>query len=247
MSFLRKLAGKRPAAGPEERETEIDLDGRTVTLLVRRHPRARRIRLAVDAAKGRPVLTMPPGVSEREALAFVNRNAGWTLAALDRLPDRIDFADGVAIPFRGADRRIEHRPGARGTVFEDGDVLAVTGQAEHLPRRLTDFLKKEARAAIKPLASERAAELGRKPGRVILRDQRTRWGSCAASGDLSFSWRLVLAPPEILDYVVCHEVAHLVHMDHSPAFWWTVERIDPDWRDARDWLGTHGARLHRIG
>ncbi|WP_420419230.1 M48 family metallopeptidase [Pacificispira sp.] len=246
MGFFRNFASRAPE-GPRETERTVDLNGRRVDIVLRRHPRARRIKLTVDASQGRPVLTLPPGVPEREALRFLDRNAGWTLKALDRLPDRLDFAPDGIVPYRGEDHRIVHNPDARGLVRAEDGALIVTGGAEHLSRRLTDFLKKQARAEIRPLALERAAALGRKPGRISIRDQRTRWGSCAANGDLSFSWRLILAPPEILDYVVSHEVAHLVHMDHSPAFWRAVASVYPEYRAARDWLGTEGARLHRIG
>lgn len=246
MNFFRKLTRTPPQPVEERRET-VRLGGRSVTMVLRRHPRARRIKLAVDAALGLPVLTLPPEVTEAEGLRFAEQNLGWLDRNLTRMPDPLPFAPEVVIPFKGVDHRIDHDPAARGVVRAEDGVLRVTGGIEHLPRRLTDFLKKEARAAIKPLAGTRAETLGRKPGRISIRDQRTRWGSCSGRGDLSFSWRLILAPPEILDYVVSHEVAHLVHMDHSAAFWRTVETMYPDYRAARDWLGTEGARLHRIG
>ncbi len=119
--------------------------------------------------------------------------------------------------------------------------------AEHLARRLTDHLKAEARAAIKPAARALAARIDRTPGRITIRDQRTRWGSCTAAGGLNFSWRLILCPPEILEYVVAHEVAHLRHMDHSPAFWHTLATLVPNPERSRAWLRAHGERLHRIG
>lgn len=246
MGFFRSIV-KRPPEGPRETQVRVDLHGRPVDIMLRRHPRARRIKLTVDATQGMPVLTVPPGVAQAEALRFLDRNAGWTLKALDGLPDKVDFVPDGIVPYRGEDHRIVHMPEARGVVRAKEGALVVTGGAEHLSRRLTDFLKKRARAEIRPLALERAAALGRRPGRISIRDQRTRWGSCAANGDLSFSWRLILAPPPILDYVVSHEVAHLVHMDHSPAFWRTVASVYPEYRTARDWLGSEGARLHRIG
>lgn len=246
MNFLRKLASG-PTKPIEEREETVHLADRSFRLLFRHHPRARRIKLMVDVSLGLPVLTLPPGISEAEGLRFVEKNIGWLDRNLDGMPDRLSFAPDIVVPFKGVEHRIFHEPNRRGTVQAVNGVLSVTGGIEHLPRRLTDFIKKEARATIKPLAQERAKSVGRAPGRISLRDQRTRWGSCSAKGDLSFSWRLILAPPDILDYVVSHEVAHLVHMDHSAAFWRTVETMYPEYRAARDWLGTHGARLHRIG
>ncbi|HAE03836.1 MAG TPA: hypothetical protein DCL95_15005 [Rhodospirillaceae bacterium] len=249
MNFFRSLTQPRRKTAPAPTETRVTvpLNGQETDVVLRRHPRARRLKLQVDGKLGLPVLTLPPGVTEAEGLSFLNRNAGWTQKRMQTLPEKVTFAPDVIFPFRGQDLKIDHRPDARGTVFIEGDRLIVSGGAEHLSRRVTDFCKKEAKAAIKPLAGHMAAELGRKPNRITVRDQRTRWGSCAANGDLSFSWRLVLAPPDILDYVVAHEVAHLVHMNHSAAFWKTVAQLYPDWDRARNWLGIHGTRLHRIG
>lgn len=251
MNFFRALTNRREtepsSTGSGERTREAILNGAPVSVLLRRHPRARRIKLTIDPTRGCPVLTLPPGVSEREAMGFLDRNAGWALNALNKLPTPVEIAPGGVIPFRGIDHEIDHQPDARRGVFVEDRALIVSGSAEHLPRRVTDFLKREAKSAIKPLTRDMAAVLDREPGRVSVRDQRTRWGSCAANGDLSFSFRLILAPPRILDYVVAHEVSHLVHMDHSKAFWSTVATLYPDWRDARDWLSEHGTRLHRIG
>ena len=244
MGFFRK--SRLPTTPVEIAET-VMLDGRKVEVLWRRHPRARRLKLQIDTRSGRPVVSYPMTVPDAEAHAFLLRNARWALDALDKIPTRIAFAPGVTVPIAGHDHRIDHRPDARGGVRIDGDSLIVSGEAAHLPRRVTDFLKAEARRTVKPLASELAQQVGRKPGRISLRDQVSRWGSCAANGNLSFNWRLVLAPPPVLHYVVAHEVSHLIHMDHSPAFWSLVARLDPDYRDARDWLTAEGARLHRIG
>ena len=249
MNFFRSLTQPRRKTAPTPTETRVTvpLNGQETDVVLRRHPRARRLKLQVDGKLGLPVLTLPPGVTEAEGLSFLNRNAGWTRKRMETLPEKVTFAPDVVFPFRGQDLKIDHRPDARGTVSIDGDRVIVSGGAEHLSRRVTDFCKKQAKATIKPLAGQLAAELGRKPNRITIRDQRTRWGSCAANGDLSFSWRLILAPPDILDYVVAHEVAHLVHMNHSTAFWKTVTQLYPQCDRARDWLGIHGTRLHRIG
>lgn len=242
---------RAPASGREEMRL-IDLAGRETPVILRRHDRARRISLRIDGRRDAAVLTLPPRAAERDALAFLMQHREWVLDQLDALPPRVDFADGATVPLLGRDRTIRHDPTSRGRggVYLDGPaeaLLVVAGEAAHLPRRVTDFLKREARAAIKPLARQKADQLGLTMGRVVLRDQRSRWGSCTASGDLNFSWRLIYCPPEILDYVVAHEVAHLRHMDHSPAFWATVAEIAPHPKKSRAWLREHGARLHRIG
>jgi hypothetical protein len=239
----------RGAAGME-RALAVELEGREVAVLLRRHARARRISLRIDSRRDAAVLTLPPRVREADALAFLRQHGTWVVDQLDALPERIPFADGAAIPFLGRERLIAHDAAARGAArldAQDDGILRVAGAIEHLPRRVTDFMKREARAAIRPLVTEKAARLGVEAGRIILRDQRTRWGSCTATGDLNFSWRLIYCPPAILDYVVAHEVAHLRHMDHSPAFWATVEEIAPMPKRSRAWLRQHGHRLHRIG
>lgn len=130
--------------------------------------------------------------------------------------------------------------------LEDGAIL-VAGQPEHLPRRVGDWFKREAKARIEPLAGNLAAEIDRRAGRITVRDTRSRWGSCAYSGNLSFSFRLVMAPEHVLRYVVAHEVAHLAEHNHSPAFWAVVERLDPAYETARAWLAAYGEDLHRYG
>jgi len=222
-------------------------EGSEIEVLVRRHKRATRIKLSIDGAKGLPVLTLPSYVPEREGEAFLVQNQIWLRNALANLPDRIPLSHGSVIPLRGVDVTIDLRPNARGVTRVEDGLLIVTGDEAHTARRATDFLKRQARAEIVSLARDKAQRLDRKPGRISIRDTRTRWGSCSAKGDLSFSWRLILTPPEILSYVVCHEVAHLVHMDHSSAFWRTVARIDPDYEAHRRWLHANGNTLHSIG
>jgi predicted metal-dependent hydrolase len=156
------------------------------------------------------------------------------------------------LPLRGAEHRIVHRRAARGTVWiETGEaderLLCVAGQAPHVPRRVRDFLKREAKRDLEA-ASRRAADaLAVSIKRVSIRDQASRWGSCSTTGVLSYSWRLIFAPPFVLDYLAAHEVAHLVEMNHSQRFWRLVERICPHMRSAKSWLDAYGAELHRYG
>jgi predicted metal-dependent hydrolase len=156
------------------------------------------------------------------------------------------------VPLRGVDTRIVHRRGTRGTVWLETGVsgeplLCVAGSEPHIPRRVRDYLKREAKADL-DTASKRAADaLGVTIKRVSVRDQSSRWGSCSTTGVLSYSWRLILAPPFVLDYLAAHEVAHLVEMNHSRAFWKLVERICPHMTRAKTWLDAHGTALHRYG
>lgn len=208
--------------------------------------------LRVDPARGGPELVLPDGVDPAKAEAFARQNLGWLRTRLARLPSRVAFVDGTVVPILGVEHRIRHRADQRGGVWrvEDPDgsaELHVAGQAEHLPRRVVDFLKTEARRAIVPRARNRAETLDRRIGRVTVRDTASRWGSCSSRGDLSFSWRLILAPEPVLDYVVAHEVAHLIEMNHSPRFWRLVARLMPAYERERAWLKRHGATLHAFG
>lgn len=229
-----------------------DTDGTEFSLPTRRSARARRMLLRVDPARGGPELVLPAGVAPEVAADFARRHLGWLRLRLARLPERIGFADGAVIPVLGVPHRIRHRPDQRGGAWRlldpDGSAeLHAAGLAEHLGRRVTDFLKAEARKAIAPRARAYAAALGRPLGRITVRDTASRWGSCSARGDLSFSWRLVLAPEPVLDYVVAHEAAHLVEMNHSARFWRLVERLRPGYEAERAWLKRHGGRLHAYG
>jgi hypothetical protein len=142
---------------------------------------------------------------------------------------------------------IVHDPAARRGVWRDAGVIRVSGFAEHLPRRVRDFLKREARAMLTERAHDKAGRLDRPIARISLRDTRSRWGSCSSDGGLSFSWRLILAPEEVLDYVVAHEVAHLMHHDHGAKFWALVTDLTPSVDAPRQWLRAHGPELHRYG
>jgi predicted metal-dependent hydrolase len=245
---LRALLYRRPA---EPQAIEIAFDSMVYLVRLRRHRQARRYTLRVQAATREIVLTMPPRGSLREAHAFAQKHGGWIAARLRRLPEAVPFEHGTLVPLRGEQHRIVHRR-SRGTVWvetaDDGEgLICVTGEARHHNRRVCDFLKREARADLE-IASRRAAEtLGVTIKRVSIRDQSSRWGSCSTSGVLSYSWRLVLAPSFVLDYLAAHEVAHLVEMNHSARFWRLVDSICPDMRRAKVWLDANGTDLHRYG
>ena len=243
---LRALLFRRP---PDPQLIEIAFDGAIFSVQLRRHAQARRYTLRVQAANRAVVLTMPLRGSVREARAFAERNGGWIAARLKRLPQAIPFVHGLELPLRGEPHRIVHRT-ARGTVWiEAGEpsLLCVAGDSAHLARRVRDFLKREAKRDLEIASRRYAAMLGVTVKRVSVRDQTSRWGSCTAAGVLPYSWRLILAPPYVLDYLAAHEVAHLIEMNHSRAFWRVVARIYPDWQRAKAWLNAHGAALHRYG
>ena len=220
---------------------------REVEIWIRRNRRSRAIILSLDAAEAAFRLTLPPGTSVAEGLDFARQKRRWILARLAELPPRIAFTPGAVVPVLGEPHRIVHEPlGRRGVWRENGEIHAC-GFAEHVARRVKDHLKSEARAILLPRAHEKARQVERNIAHVGLRDPRTRWGSCSSDGTISLSWRLVLAPEPVLDYVVAHEVAHLVHHDHSPAFWRLVAELTPGMAGAQRWLKANGQGLHRYG
>ena len=205
--------------------------------------RARRFTLRVDPAGGGAVLTLPPGVPLAEAEAFVGRHAGWLAGALARQPGRVIVGHGTRLPVAGREVAVEVVPGPRRAPRLEEARLVVAGPGAPGPR-IAQWLKLRARDALVPAARRYAEMLGRGAGPVSLRDTRSRWGSCTSDGRLGFSWRLAMAPAEVLDYVAAHEAAHLVEMNHGPRYWALVERLMPDYRRHRHWLKREGARLH---
>ncbi len=246
---LRALLYRRPS---EPGTIEVYFDQAVHVVRVRRHRQARRYTLRVDSASREVVLTMPPRGSLKEARAFAQRHGAWIATRLRRLPEATPFADGVMIPLRGVEHRITCRFGARGVVWTEASaagamLLCVTGAAPHVERRVADFLKREAKRDLEAASRDHAGKLGVKIKRVSVRDQSSRWGSCSTTGVLSFSWRLVLAPPFVADYLAAHEVAHLVEMNHSRRFWRLVDQLTPNAARAKTWLDAHGPELHRYG
>ncbi|MCZ7642744.1 MAG: M48 family metallopeptidase [Pseudorhodoplanes sp.] len=245
----RALLYRRPA---EPQAIQVVFDESVYLVRLRRHRQARRYTLRIQAATREVVLTMPPRGCLKEAKSFAEKHGGWIAARLHRLPEAAPFAHGTVVPVRGAPHRIVHRRGVRGTVWieigDDGErSLCVAGQAEHMERRVYDFLKREARSDLEVASRAAAALLGVRIRRVSVRDQSSRWGSCSTTGVLSYSWRLILAPSFVLDYLVAHEVAHLVEMNHSARFWRLVDRMCPHVQRAKTWLDVHGTDLHRYG
>jgi predicted metal-dependent hydrolase len=233
---------------PEPEQLTIGHVGENLPVTFLRSLRARRVSLRVDLVQRRIVLVAPLRISRATAIAFAQRKAGWIAARLGRLPSKQPFADGTELPFAGVLHRIRHRPDARGTVWLQGAEIHVAGKAEHLPRRLRDWLTAEARRRITLLAFAKAQRVGRTIKRVSLRDTRSRWGSCGSAGGLSFSWRLILAPPDVLDYLVAHETAHLVHMNHGPHFWALARELcEGPMEASQAWLKVHGERLLQYG
>ncbi len=231
------------------KETIVELSGRSVFVRFVRNRRARRLILRIDESReggNGVVITVPNGATKTEGLDLFHDKADWVIKMLEKLLPRIPFEDGEVVPLAGNDHRIRHI-GRRGVIRPEGGELLVTGRPEHLARRVRDWFRGEAKRHIGPLVREKASELGSAPGRITIRDTKSRWGSCSHDGNLSFCWRLVMAPAQVLDYVVAHEVAHLVEHNHSPKFWRAVAGLTEDVDGPREWLRLNGENLHRYG
>jgi predicted metal-dependent hydrolase len=217
-------------------------------LILTRRDRARRFILRLDDSGDAVTLTVPRRASIKAALAFLEENRPWLERRLADLPPRVPFSEKAAIPLLGASLTIRRVAGAgKRAAWIEGRSLCVAGEARLTARRVRDFLKETARRECGARARAMAKKIGRTVSQIAIRDTRSRWGSCAQSGGLAFSWRLVLAPPEVLNYVVAHEVAHLKHMNHGPRFWKLVGDLAPGSDGARLWLRRNRLYLLRFG
>lgn len=215
-----------------------------VEVNLRRSARARRLSLRVSRLDGRVTLTLPQGVPEREGHRFAQDRAEWLRGHLSQMGQDRVVQIGGSIPFAGQELPVLASAGRR--VSLDADGLHVPDDPDRVGARVKAFLKVQARDRLAQASDHYAALLGQSYGRITLRDTRSRWGSCTSAGDLMYSWRLVMAPADVLSYVAAHEVAHLVEMNHSQDFWDIVERLFPDHKTCRKWLKQRGTDLHRI-
>jgi len=215
---------------------------------IRRHPRSRRMKLRVDPVTGDLVLTLPKGVSHAEGLAFIEQHSDWIRDRRKALAPMVPFAPGTEIPFRGRAHRIEHVPDQPG-IWRDPDTTRIYCgiPLRNFEGRFKDWVVAEARRHLSERVAHHAERIGKRVARVRIGDPKSRWGSCSTTGTLSLSWRLIMAPDPVSDYVVAHEVAHLMEMNHSPRFWRVVQDLVGDHKEARNWLRQKGAALHRIG
>ena len=236
---------------PDPTDITVAHEGAIYRVALRRRAAARRLTLRVSSATGEAVLTIPERTDVAAAKRFADAHGGWIAARLARVPDRVALVPGALVPLRGVEHRIVHRAVAlrRVSVATDAEepILAVAGETAEVAGRVRAFLQREARRDLEAAVARYAEALAVTPSRITLRDTTSRWGSCSARGGLNFSWRLILAPPFVLDYLAAHEVAHLREMNHSQRFWRLVQGACPATHDAEAWLKRHGAGLHRYG
>jgi predicted metal-dependent hydrolase len=224
----------------------LEVDTNRIPLVVRRNRRAKRIYLRYNPTDHMFSLTLPQRARLVDGVDFIRTKSDWIADTLQQMPEKKALKPGVVIPILGQKCRVRQETDIRGQFALIDNHLLIAGDRSQCAQRIEDALKKIVRNEITGLVEVKAQRLGRRVNRVSLRDTRSRWGSCSSDHNLMFSWRLVFAPYEVLDYVVSHEVAHLRHMNHSAAFWDTVESLCPDYLDWKDWLQLHGKELYRF-
>ncbi len=224
-------------------------DGRPVAVRLEVNPKARRLILRLDE-RAREAVAVAPSHRELEAAArFARERVDWISERLGTLPDAVAFLEGTVIPLRGDPCRLTLQgTGRTARLVTRPDLhLSAPGDPGTFQSRVVRYLRRAAVSDLGDAVERHCATLGVDARRITVKDTRSRWGSCTADGRLAFSWRLVLAPPDVLDYVAAHECAHLLEMNHSPAFWTHVARCRPDWQQQRRWLRANGRDLHAIG
>ncbi|SFR47072.1 hypothetical protein SAMN04488005_2323 [Yoonia tamlensis] len=216
----------------------------SIVVELRRTARARRLSLRVSRLDGRVTLTMPPMTPDREAFAFAKAQENWLRGHLAQLEPAEQVAIGGTLLLRGQKLPVRHADVSRLKIGNDA-ILVPQGRALNRAA-LQAALRVLARNALATASDTYAARLGVSYTRLTIRDTRSRWGSCSSAGALMYAWRLIMAPPAVLDYVAAHEVAHLREMNHGPDFWALVAALCPDYAAHRDWLRQNGDQLHRM-
>ncbi len=243
LDILRKVTTTRSIAS-----LEIDVAGQLITVELKRNARARRLtlRMARDGRKAQ--MTLPNRVSRIEAQHFAEKSRDWLAVQLQRQDQNKNLLNQSQVALRGDVHHIEYTGSTRGLIKLATETMTihVPGKTPHTARRLTDWMKQEAKQDLIVASQKYADRMSVSFSNVTVRDQRSRWGSCSTSGALSYSWRLIMAPPYVLDYVAAHEVAHLKEMNHSRRFWRLVLEHCPETRKAKQWLKQNGASLHRV-
>ncbi len=230
----------------EQRELRLD-GGQVLTLTLRHHARARRIKLSLDHRSRSARVTLPPGVPLALGWRFAEENRAWLSDKLARLnQQQAKIEPGAIIPFQGGQLELLHEPFSRRVWLEESR-LHVGGDPQFFARRVADFFTGYTRQDLSPRVLAKAKQLGKSVKRISIRDQKTRWGSCSARGSLSFSWRIGLTPELVRDYLAAHEVAHLAEMNHGPKFWATCDRICTQGKaqrlEAEAWLKASGGAI----
>ena len=242
-SFFKQLQKR-------DRDFSIQLDGKAVCVKVVENDRAKRLTLRLQPGGDGVKVTIPSHIGDDEIEAFVARNRNWIAARLARLPDKTQLIAGALVPYLGIDHLIVPTGKMRGVVEVDHNdeppKLRVPGNEKTISRKLLTWLKQEARRELNEVVMHHCEKIGIRPRQIRITDTTSRWGSCSSTRTLSFSWRIIMAPPEVLDYLAAHEVAHLKEMNHSDRFWKLTRELCPDTDRHKAWLRANGSKLHAI-
>ena len=213
---------------------------------LKRSRNAKKLSLTVDTAEGCAKLVLPRNASLKEGRDFIKRESKWILEEIAKLPPRRSFTNGAIFTLLGERCKVQHLPLLPRDIHREGMELVVGGYSDP-NQRIIKWLKCLARTSIDEASTSKARFLNLQPPSTSIRDPRGSWGSCSGKGTLSFSWRLVLAPPWVMDYVISHEVAHLLEFNHGKEFWLLVKKLCPQHKTAKHWLQKNGAALLRYG
>jgi predicted metal-dependent hydrolase len=233
---------------------DINHDDEILRVEVRRRASARRYTLRIHNGFRRAIITMPLRGTKQNAYDLAFKNAAWINERIQKIPDPIAFAPHSIIPFMGQPHRLQHHPDKKGGAWitrEHEDftmpLINICGDLPHFKRRLIEFLKKHALFELRHAVDDYCTILNLARPIVNVRDTKSRWGSCSVDGHLHFSWRLIMAPAFVLNYLAAHEVCHLIHHNHSHEFWALTRRICINTDAAEDWLKSTGSSLYRYG
>lgn len=246
---MRKRSIRLKQIQPARREL-LRIDGTAVSVTLRHNPRARRLLIRVHPSTGEVTVVAPSRRALDHALDFARSESAWIQKRLAKVPRLIELGLGVSVLFRGVEHQVTAGGSGPAPVWTETlggeNFIRIGGRAEHAPRRLVDFFKREARRVLSARTHELAQRIDMQASRISVRDTQSRWGSCSTERSVSYSWRLILAPPFVLDYVVAHEVAHMRHMNHGPRFWKLVKELMPEMESAQRWLKRNGPLLYRF-
>ena len=215
---------------------------------LRHSKRSKRMALRLNPKKRVIELVIPPRASTAQAQLFLASHQDWIAKTLASLPQSFIFEDGAQMPLFGANvtlnfsDQISHKSPK---IALEESILTISANLNEPQLRLKRFIKAEIKDLLTRLSIEKAEEIGKTVKSVTVRDTSSRWGSCSPDGAISYSWRLAFAPYESIDYVVAHEIAHLVHMDHSPRFWAQTEKMCLDYKKGKTWMRQNSAELMR--
>jgi len=222
----------------------FEIDGRQVAVIVTKSARAKKMKLKIRS-NGSVELVLPKRASLKRGYEFVVSEKVWVARMVQNVEPSVAFAPGISLPILGIPHTLSHAPEMRRGVWQEDGNIFVSGEIAHFPRRLRDWIKREAKQILIRKVDYYAEKIDKPVRRITIRDQKSRWGSCSSAGNLNFSWRLLLMPEKVMSYIVAHEVAHLEHMNHSQEFWELVESLCPDMEESKHWLKMNGTSLHK--